>query len=372
MNHNENKEVCAAEFMWSPNDKANTCASLKPTHKSRDEMKFTFDMAKCDKIFDELVKLGKIKMSHTIPPLDQLKRRVYCKFHNSFSHATNDCNNFHRQIQSAINEGRLKFHDMQVDENPFPSSVCVNTFELSNPKVLIGPDQTKKAKGKNVIIGEKRLNERLPLEVIPKVSATSTLGGQDKTKAAGNASAGLTGVSGRSDRCLQKGSRCSKPKKRVRLSFSELLAKYKREEANRNQSNQSNGAKGIKAPPRREDIHHQRGNLVYSQYLFVGSVIPSSWYYPCYYSPADYSSMYMNSYMIQYPIAYSNYGALQRLIVCKSNLWSKIMYVLLLSKVRIATSKTLSRCIQGGVPQACPTLRKGDCKDCASEEQWSS
>jgi hypothetical protein len=65
--------VCAAEFTWLLNDKANTCASLKLSHRSRDEMKFTFDAAKCDKIFDELFKSCKIKMSHTIPPLDQLK-----------------------------------------------------------------------------------------------------------------------------------------------------------------------------------------------------------------------------------------------------------------------------------------------------------
>jgi hypothetical protein len=27
-----------------------------------------------------------IKLTHTIPPLEELKRRAYCKFHNSFSH----------------------------------------------------------------------------------------------------------------------------------------------------------------------------------------------------------------------------------------------------------------------------------------------
>jgi hypothetical protein len=48
--------------------------------------------------------------------------------------------------------------------------------------------------------------------------------------------------------------------------------------------------------------------------------MPSSWYYHCYYSPADYSNMHMNSYMIQYHITYSNYNALQRTIVCNSNL----------------------------------------------------
>jgi hypothetical protein len=30
--------------------------------------------------------------------MEELKRRAYCKWHNSFSHATNDCNVFRRQI----------------------------------------------------------------------------------------------------------------------------------------------------------------------------------------------------------------------------------------------------------------------------------
>ena len=39
--------------------------------------------------------------------------------------------------------------------------------------------------------------------------------------------------------------------------------------------------------------------------------MPFSWYYPCYYSPADYSSMYMKPYMITYsncdrPVVSSN------------------------------------------------------------------
>jgi hypothetical protein len=53
-------------------------------------------------------------------------RRAYCKFHNSYSHAINDCNVFRRQIQSAINEGCLMLHEMQVDKQPFP----INTMEL--------------------------------------------------------------------------------------------------------------------------------------------------------------------------------------------------------------------------------------------------
>jgi hypothetical protein len=81
-------------------------------------LKFTFDVSKCDRIFDELLKVGNIKISHTMPPLDEIKRRAYCKFQNSYSHATNDCNVFRRQIQSVINEGRLMLHEMQVDKQP--------------------------------------------------------------------------------------------------------------------------------------------------------------------------------------------------------------------------------------------------------------
>jgi hypothetical protein len=41
---------------------------------------------------------------------------------------------------------------MQVDKNPFP----VNIIDLQNSKVLIRLEQTEAAKGKNVVIDEKR------------------------------------------------------------------------------------------------------------------------------------------------------------------------------------------------------------------------
>jgi hypothetical protein len=150
----------AAEFVWSPSDKPSTCASLKPVPKNRhDEVKYTFDVSKCDRIFDELAKLGKIKFSHTIPSVDELKRRAYCKLHNTFSHATNDCNILRRQIQSAINEGRLVISGMQIDQNPFPMPTHV--LELKNPKVLIRLNQAESTKGKNVIIGEERPEKKM-------------------------------------------------------------------------------------------------------------------------------------------------------------------------------------------------------------------
>jgi hypothetical protein len=71
----ESGDVYAAEFAWSSKDKAHTCASLKLIHRNRwDEMKITFDVLKCDKIFDELLSIKKIKLSHTIPLIEDLKK----------------------------------------------------------------------------------------------------------------------------------------------------------------------------------------------------------------------------------------------------------------------------------------------------------
>jgi hypothetical protein len=89
-----------------------------------------------------------------MPPLDEVKRRAYCKFHNSYSHATNDCNVFRRQIQSAINKGRLMLHELQVNKHTFH----VNAMELQQPKVLVWLHQAEVTKGKNVVVGEAKLD----------------------------------------------------------------------------------------------------------------------------------------------------------------------------------------------------------------------
>ena len=135
-------------------------------------------MSKCDRIFDELATLGKIKFSHTIPSVDELKRRAYCKLHNTFSHATNDCNVLRRQIQSVINEIQLIISGMQIDQNPFPMHTHV--LELKNPKVLIRPNQAESTKGKNVIIGEERPEKKTLQNKTSR--ATSTLGGETRRR----------------------------------------------------------------------------------------------------------------------------------------------------------------------------------------------
>ena len=86
------------------------CDNLKPIRKNQDdEVKCSFGVGKCDKIFDALLKDKVIRVNHVIPSPDELRRQAYWKYHNSFSHATNDCNVFRRQIQSALNDGRLSF-----------------------------------------------------------------------------------------------------------------------------------------------------------------------------------------------------------------------------------------------------------------------
>jgi hypothetical protein len=98
--------------------------------------KFGFDITKADKIFDLLLQQGQIKLSqfHTIPSAEELKRTKYCKWHSAMSHDTNDCKIFRQQIQSAIEQGRLKFEiptkaekPMKIDQHPFPT----NTVEVS-------------------------------------------------------------------------------------------------------------------------------------------------------------------------------------------------------------------------------------------------
>jgi len=126
---------------------------------------------------------------HAIPQLDELKRHAYCKWNNSFSHATNNCNVLRRQIQLVVNEDRLVFPQMKVDQNPFPA--YTHMLELNNPKVLIRPNQTKSTKEKNVIIGEEiselsKPSQEIPVKKSSKLSLKNlTLEGMNRRKAPG-------------------------------------------------------------------------------------------------------------------------------------------------------------------------------------------
>jgi hypothetical protein len=76
----ESTDVYTVELVWPTQAKPSSCSSLQSIQKNRqEEVKFTFNVAKCDKIFDELLRNDNIKLTHTIPPPDELKRRAYCK-----------------------------------------------------------------------------------------------------------------------------------------------------------------------------------------------------------------------------------------------------------------------------------------------------
>jgi hypothetical protein len=180
--HNQNssddepKEVYTVEIVWPEQAKSSACSSLQSVQKKRqEEVKFTFNVDKCDKIFDELLKYCNIKIDYTVPPADELMRHAYCKWHNSFSHATNDCNVFRRQIQSAINEGRLKF---QENTEPFP----MNAIDFNGKKILIRPSTADKGKDKEVIIDNAREADGNNKISCRKVVAEKTPDGGDTLK----------------------------------------------------------------------------------------------------------------------------------------------------------------------------------------------
>jgi hypothetical protein len=152
--------MCVVEWSWASKSKPFVCSSWKPASKNwQDEFHFTFNITKCVRIFNYLLQEKQIKLpsNHIIPSSEQLKKHAYCKWHNSYSHATNDCNVFRRQVQSAINEGRLKFAEspqMKLDKDPFLANL--NMVELDGKKVLVWPSQAESTKGKEVVIGEER------------------------------------------------------------------------------------------------------------------------------------------------------------------------------------------------------------------------
>ena len=114
---------------------------------------YDFDVTKVDKLFELLLKEGRIKLQPDHPMLrGGVKDKKYCGFHNSNSHSINDCRVFRLRIQRAIEVGHLKFiGKMKVDHDPFPSQNMVSGgFPKNKVKVLT----SERAKGKGVVDSE--------------------------------------------------------------------------------------------------------------------------------------------------------------------------------------------------------------------------
>ncbi|KAK1653481.1 hypothetical protein QYE76_071286 [Lolium multiflorum] len=85
-------------------------------------------------IFDLLLKEKQLKVpeGHKIPTAQELNGKPYCKWHNTFTHATNDCRVWRQQVQMAIEQGRLIFsqYATKVDTHSFPA---INMVECTYP-----------------------------------------------------------------------------------------------------------------------------------------------------------------------------------------------------------------------------------------------
>jgi hypothetical protein len=57
----EEADMCVAEWSWGSKSKPFVCSSLKSVSKSRqNEMHYTFNVAKCDRIFDYCCRRNKL------------------------------------------------------------------------------------------------------------------------------------------------------------------------------------------------------------------------------------------------------------------------------------------------------------------------
>jgi hypothetical protein len=89
----EGNEICVAEWVEKPRDKPISCSFLKPNGGRRDELRYTFGVMKCDRLFDLLLQGGVIRLTegHIIPNADILAKKTYCKWQDSYTHTTNKC-----------------------------------------------------------------------------------------------------------------------------------------------------------------------------------------------------------------------------------------------------------------------------------------
>jgi hypothetical protein len=136
----DDQEIAAAEIMWGKEPLTMNQRWIKQT-KGTDN----FDVTKADKLFEFLVKEGRIKLpeGHSMLRPDWIKEKRYYGFHDRNSHSINDCRVFRMRIQKAIQEGHLKFDNkMKLDGHPFPQNMIsfsvnmVTAEEKGKVKVL--------------------------------------------------------------------------------------------------------------------------------------------------------------------------------------------------------------------------------------------
>jgi hypothetical protein len=140
-NFDGDEEIAATEMVWGKEPLTVNQRWIKQAKGTYD-----FDVTKADKLFEFLVKEGRIKFleGHSMLRPDGDKEKRYCGFHDRNSHFINDCRVFGMRIQKAIQEGYLKFHNkMNLDGNPFPRNMV--GFSVN----MVTTEEKGKVKGLN-------------------------------------------------------------------------------------------------------------------------------------------------------------------------------------------------------------------------------
>jgi hypothetical protein len=133
--YEDDEEIAAAEIVWGKDP-----VTVNQRWIKQAKVTYDFDVTKADKLFEFLVKEGRIKLpeGHSMLRPEGVKDKKYCGFHDGNSHSINECRVFIARIQKAIQEGHLKFDNkMKLDGNPFPQNMIgfsVNMVNIVEPK----------------------------------------------------------------------------------------------------------------------------------------------------------------------------------------------------------------------------------------------
>jgi hypothetical protein len=136
----DEEEIAATEIVWGKE-----LVKVNQRWVKQAKGTYDFDVTKADKLFEFLVKEGRIKLpeGHSMLRPDGVKEKRHRGFHDRNSHSINECRVFRMRIQKAIQEGHLKFDNkMKLDGNPFAQNMIgfsvsmVTAEEKGKVKVL--------------------------------------------------------------------------------------------------------------------------------------------------------------------------------------------------------------------------------------------
>ncbi|KAH7840241.1 hypothetical protein Vadar_014620 [Vaccinium darrowii] len=114
-------------------------ADVQVSSSSKAPRAYSFDITKVEVIFDQLVadKMIKFPLGHKLPSPEELKGKKHYKYHNSWSHSTNNCMVLRNDIQDKIERGEFKFEAKEgnkilgVDKNPFLRGLNTNMVSVN-------------------------------------------------------------------------------------------------------------------------------------------------------------------------------------------------------------------------------------------------